>query len=201
MINLSAYKSVVRAASQPTPEGQLVNAVGLVLEAKGCRASIGDLCLIGNPHAGVSVHAEVVGLRGEVALLMPLGDALGLSAGAPVVRIGRAAYAPVGEALLGLQHDLELGLAVEDADLTDIFLGDVPQAADQRNEPFRIGVVLPPDRHAEPSGLARHPMGATRWVLAQGLIGRGAARTDLTRGGGIADVVEQVLRLRHPLAV
>src|SRR5690242_2974829 len=101
MINLGAYKSVVRAASQPTPEGQLVNAVGLVLEAKGCRASIGDLCLIGNPHAGVSVHAEVVGLRGEVALLMPLGDALGLSAGAPVVRIGRAAYAPVGEALLG----------------------------------------------------------------------------------------------------
>jgi flagellum-specific ATP synthase len=101
VIDLSAYKEIARGAAQPSPEGQLVNAVGLVLEAKGCRASIGDLCLIGNPHSGVAVHAEVVGLRGEVALLMPLGDALGLSAGAPVRRIGRAAYAPVGEALLG----------------------------------------------------------------------------------------------------
>lgn len=101
MIDLGVYKEIARVSSQPSPEGQLLNAVGLVLEAKGCRASIGDLCLIGNPHSGVSVHAEVVGLRGEVALLMPLGDALGLSAGAPVRRIGRAAFAPVGEALLG----------------------------------------------------------------------------------------------------
>jgi flagellum-specific ATP synthase len=101
MINLGHYKEIAKLSAAPTPEGQLVNAVGLVLEAKGCRASIGDLCVIGAPHSGVTVHAEVVGLRGEVALLMPLGDALGLSAGAPVRRIGRAAYAAVGEALLG----------------------------------------------------------------------------------------------------
>jgi flagellum-specific ATP synthase len=101
MINLGHYKDIAKQSAAPTPEGQLVNAVGLVLEAKGCRASIGDLCIIGAPHSGVTVQAEVVGLRGEVALLMPLGDALGLSAGAPVRRIGRAAYAPVGEGLLG----------------------------------------------------------------------------------------------------
>jgi flagellum-specific ATP synthase len=101
MINLGHYKEIAKQSVTPTPEGQLVNAVGLVLEAKGCRASIGDLCVIGAPHTGVTVQAEVVGLRGEVALLMPLGDALGLSAGAPVRRIGRAAYAAVGEALLG----------------------------------------------------------------------------------------------------
>jgi flagellum-specific ATP synthase len=101
MINLAHYKDIARQSAIPYPEGQLVNAVGLVLEAKGCRASIGDLCVIGAPHSGVTVQAEVVGLRGEVALLMPLGDAMGLSAGAPVRRIGRAAFAPVGEALLG----------------------------------------------------------------------------------------------------
>lgn len=101
MIDLARYRESARAAAAPVPEGQLVNAVGLVLEAKGCRASIGDLCQIGSPTSGVSVHAEVVGLRGEVALLMPLGDAFGLSTGAPVRRIGRAAFAPVGEALLG----------------------------------------------------------------------------------------------------
>ncbi|MDB4977042.1 MAG: ATPase FliI/YscN, partial [Myxococcaceae bacterium] len=98
MIDLARYRDIARSAAQPVPEGQLVNAVGLVLEAKGCRASIGDLCQIGSEGSGPCVHAEVVGLRGDVLLLMPLGDALGLSSGAPVRRIGRAAYAPVGEA-------------------------------------------------------------------------------------------------------
>ena len=101
MIDLRPYEEIARLSCVPTPEGQLVNAVGLVLEAKGCRASIGDLCLIGSAHSGITVQAEVVGLRGEIALLMPLGDALGLATGAPVRRIGRAAYAQVGEALLG----------------------------------------------------------------------------------------------------
>jgi flagellum-specific ATP synthase len=101
MIDLARYQPLVRQAAVPLPEGQLTNAVGLVLEAKGCRASIGDLCQIGTPGAGPSVRAEVVGLRGEVLLLMPLGDAFGLGAGAPVRRVGRAAFAPVGEALLG----------------------------------------------------------------------------------------------------
>ncbi|MET0339907.1 MAG: FliI/YscN family ATPase [Polyangiales bacterium] len=101
MIDLSHYLPIARAAALPVHEGQLVNAVGLVLEAKGSRASIGDMCQVGVPGAGPCVSAEVVGLRGDVALLMPLGDALGLSTGAPVRRIGRAAYAPVGDALLG----------------------------------------------------------------------------------------------------
>ena len=101
MMDLKRYLPIARAAAAPVAEGQLVNAVGLVLEAKGSRASIGDLCQVGLPGAGPSVDAEVVGLRGDIALLMPLGDALGLSAGAPVRRVGRAAYASVGQALLG----------------------------------------------------------------------------------------------------
>src|SRR4051812_38900872 len=101
MFDLARYKDIAKTAAVPLPEGQLTNAVGLVLEAKGCRASIGDLCQIGSEGGGPCVNAEVVGLRGEVLLLMPLGDAFGLSSGAPVRRIGRAAYAPVGEALLG----------------------------------------------------------------------------------------------------
>ncbi len=101
MIDLTRYQAIVRSSAVPTSEGQLSNAVGLVLEAKGCRASIGDLCQIGTPGVGPSVQAEVVGLRGDVLLLMPLGDAFGLGAGSPVRRIGRAAFAPVGEALLG----------------------------------------------------------------------------------------------------
>lgn len=118
MIDLLRYRDIARGAAAPVPEGQLVNAVGLVLEAKGCRASIGDLCQIGVP-GGPCVHAEVVGLRNEVALLMPLGDALGLSSGSPVRRIGRAAYAPVGEGLLGRVVD-GLGNPLDGKPMTDL---------------------------------------------------------------------------------
>jgi flagellum-specific ATP synthase len=169
MIDLGAYKSVVSAASLPTPEGQLVNAVGLVLEAKGCRASIGDLCLIGNPHAGVSVHAEVVGLRGEVALLMPLGDALGLSAGAPVVRIGRAAYAPVGEALLGRVVD-GLGKPLD---------GKPPPELDAERSLYGV----------QHNPLNRQPVETPSWVGVRALdglltLGKGQ-RIGIFAGGGV----------------
>src|SRR6185312_5391465 len=58
----------------------------------------------------------------------------------------------LAEAGFRLGDDLELGLAVEDADLTDVLLGHVAQAADQRDQPLGVGVVLPADRHAEPLG-------------------------------------------------
>lgn len=100
MIDLGRYQAAVESAAQPVQEGKLADAVGLALEVRGLRASIGDLCELGS-HRGVCVQAEVVGLRGDRSLLMPLGDATGLAPGTPVRRIGRAAFAGVGAGLLG----------------------------------------------------------------------------------------------------
>ena len=101
MIDLSRYIPLARNAAQPQTEGRLVDAVGLVLEAEGCHASIGDIYEIRSQTGSTAVEAEVVGLRGTRTLLMPLGYTQGLEAGAPLRRIGRAAMAKVGNALLG----------------------------------------------------------------------------------------------------
>lgn len=89
-----------RAAARPPVEGTLVEAIGLVLEARGCRARIGDLFELGSP-GSPTMEAEVVGIRGDRTLLMPLGSTDGLSAGARVRPAGRAAQVAVGDALLG----------------------------------------------------------------------------------------------------
>lgn len=99
-MSLARFSEVARRAAGPILEGRLSEAVGLVLEARGCRASLGDLYEL-RPSRGGRVEAEVVGLRGESTLLMPLGPTHGLEAGAPLRRIGRAAHAKVGDKLLG----------------------------------------------------------------------------------------------------
>ncbi len=99
-MSLARFSEVARRAARPILEGRLSEAVGLVLEARGCRASLGDLYEL-RPSRGGPIEAEVVGLRGESTLLMPLGPIHGLEAGAPLRRMGRAAHAKVGDKLLG----------------------------------------------------------------------------------------------------
>ncbi|MBI2893696.1 MAG: FliI/YscN family ATPase [Deltaproteobacteria bacterium] len=99
-VDLRRYLPVARAAAEPAVEGRLSEVVGLVLEARGCRASIGDLYEL-RPLTGLPIEAEVVGLRGDRTLLMPLGHTQGLEVGSPLRRVGRSAYARVGSGLLG----------------------------------------------------------------------------------------------------
>src|SRR3546814_2166049 len=46
--------------------------------------------------------------------------------------------------------NLKPGFAVEDADRAHLMLGDMASAAEQRQEPARVGVVVAPDVHPEP---------------------------------------------------
>ena len=100
-VDLRRYVPVARRAAAPAVEGRLSEAVGLVLEATGCRASIGDLYELRPLSGELPIEAEVVGVRGDHTLLMPLGDTHGLEVGSPLRRVGRAAYARVGRGLLG----------------------------------------------------------------------------------------------------
>lgn len=99
-LDLGRFSDAARRGAAPAIEGRLAEAVGLVLEAVGCAASIGDLYEL-HPRDAAPVEAEVVGLRGDRTLLMPLGPTHGLEVGTPLRRVGRAAYARVGRALLG----------------------------------------------------------------------------------------------------
>ena len=91
-------------ASPPRPArfGKVRSAAGLVVEASGLEAAIGEMCVVHTGEAGLApVEAEVVGVRGDLALLMPLGDSTGLRAGSLVERAARPHTVAVGDALLG----------------------------------------------------------------------------------------------------
>lgn len=106
VLGLHRYHDVIVPAARPEPEGQLAEVVGLVLEARGIHGSLGDRFALVKPNAldprrEDEVPAEVVGIRGERTLLMPLGSTDGLSVGARVRRAGSASMVEVGDSFLG----------------------------------------------------------------------------------------------------
>ncbi|PRN03004.1 EscN/YscN/HrcN family type III secretion system ATPase [Pseudomonas sp. LLC-1] len=90
------------AAARPCQRsGRLTAVRGMVLEASGLDVRLGELVDI-HPVQGSNVlPAEVVGLHGEHALLMPYGPVDGLSLASEVLPLGEAWSVPVGAGLLG----------------------------------------------------------------------------------------------------
>jgi len=81
--------------------GRIVNLIGLVLEATGLEAEVGELCSVETSRTREAVPAEVVGFRAGRTLLMPLGTTDGIGPGTRVTPTGRSFRLPVGDELLG----------------------------------------------------------------------------------------------------
>ncbi|PZN94068.1 MAG: flagellum-specific ATP synthase FliI [Alphaproteobacteria bacterium] len=81
--------------------GRVVAALGTTLRVTGIDARIGQGCTIREPATGLTLLAEVIGLDGDTALLTPLGELRGLSAGAEVLVGADTPRVPFGAALLG----------------------------------------------------------------------------------------------------
>jgi flagellum-specific ATP synthase len=94
-----ARRAQIEAALQPFYKGRIERVSGVLVEARGVPAAVGELCTI--RRAPGDVRAEVVGFRGDRTLLMPYGDLAGIAPLQPVVALGRPFSAPVGAALLG----------------------------------------------------------------------------------------------------
>lgn len=157
-------------ACEPVLEGRLSEVVGLVIEARGCRAAIGDLYEIAPIDGAPRIEAEVVALRDDRTLLMALGDASsGLSVGARVHRVGRGARVPVGDALLGRVID-GLGRPIDGR--------PVPRTTETRSL-----------HGAPPSPLARRPIETALDVgvrAIDGLLTLGSGqRIGIFAGGGV----------------
>lgn len=80
--------------------GKVTRVVGLLVEADGPHAHVGDACAIRNSD-GHSIPAEIVGFRDDRTLLMPLGPMVGVKAGAVVTTEALGWRVPVGPNLLG----------------------------------------------------------------------------------------------------
>jgi len=116
------------------PSGKVSKVVGLIIEATGPSAAVGDLCRV-DVCRGEPVLAEVVGFRDGRLLMMPLGEMEGVAPGGAVTPLGRPVSVPVGPGLLGRVLD---GLG---------------RPMDGRGS---VGpTVMAPSRHAPPDPLAR----------------------------------------------
>src|SRR5579872_4863783 len=66
----------IKAGSLTEVQGTVSDIAGLVIEANGPSAAVGDICEVATQSG--SVKCEVVGFRGERVLLMPLGELVGV---------------------------------------------------------------------------------------------------------------------------
>ena len=100
---LDCLKQVRAERVRPMRFGKVKSVVGLLVEATQLGAAVGELCYIHESEqpGGRTVKAEVVGVRENTAILMPLDETVGLRAGCLVERSVLPLTIRVGEGLLG----------------------------------------------------------------------------------------------------
>ena len=101
MMLLDKYQQTVKNTRSLRQIGKVIEIIGLIIEADGPEASIGDLCYIYNKMDEKPVAVEVVGFRESRILLMPLGSMDGLRPGATVISTGKPMQVKVGSQLIG----------------------------------------------------------------------------------------------------
>jgi flagellum-specific ATP synthase len=93
--------AALAAADLARCHGRVSNLIGLIIEATGLQAEVGEVCLVGADRSRAAVPAEVVGFREGRTLLMPLGELQGIGPGTKVLPTGAPFRVSVGPHLLG----------------------------------------------------------------------------------------------------
>jgi flagellum-specific ATP synthase len=100
-IDLSSYHDQLQRVDPYRLNGRVVQVIGLVIEAQGPEAKVGELCHVHVSRHEEPVPAEVVGFREGRTLLMPLAQMRGIAPGNEVVASGHPVRVAVGDGLLG----------------------------------------------------------------------------------------------------
>ena len=103
-LDLDRAKHVIRRASRPFFRGTVDEVSGVLVEAEGIPAAMGEVCRIDRGRGG-PIEAEVVGFRGATTLLMPHGDLDGIAPRQEVTALGRPFTVAVGSECLGRVFD------------------------------------------------------------------------------------------------
>jgi flagellum-specific ATP synthase len=98
---LARAAQALREADLARRHGFVSNLIGLIIEATGLQAEVGEVCLVGTDRNRAAVSAEVVGFREGRTLLMPLGELHGIGPGTRVLATGAPFRIAVGDGLLG----------------------------------------------------------------------------------------------------
>jgi type III secretion protein N (ATPase) len=122
-LDLGQALARLESASPRRESGRVTEVTGLVVRASLPGVRIGEVVTVG----GAGLEAEVVGFRGDEAVLMPLGEATGIGPDALVTATGRPLSVGVSAALLGRVLD-GLGRPIDGGGLVD---GAVPWPVDR----------------------------------------------------------------------
>jgi flagellum-specific ATP synthase len=98
---LAHIGNVLRSSDLARRHGRVSDLIGLVVEASGLQAEVGEICMVNGDRGHPPVPAEVVGFRGQRTLLMPLGEMHGIGPATTARATGTPFRIRVGEDLLG----------------------------------------------------------------------------------------------------
>lgn len=94
------YLQAARNAETILYTGRVTAVKGLLIESRGPRSVVGELCTIRTAESG-DLLAEVMGFDGSTVKLMAYSETKGIEVGSEVVASGHVLQVPVGEKLLG----------------------------------------------------------------------------------------------------
>lgn len=97
---LAGFEQALTKVAPAQVRGRVAKAVGMLIDATGVQAHVGELCELVTP-GQAPLLAEVVGFQGSTAILTPMGPTTGLSSLTEVIPSGRGHVCPVGPGLLG----------------------------------------------------------------------------------------------------
>ncbi|RJP61227.1 MAG: flagellar protein export ATPase FliI [Candidatus Auribacter fodinae] len=98
---ITFYAEAIQSFETIKVKGKVSRVLGLTIESSGPKVSIGDMCTIERQGGLEPILAEVVGLKENTVLLMPLDACAQVSCGDLVNPTGIPLQVPVGYGLLG----------------------------------------------------------------------------------------------------
>lgn len=100
-MSMQRYARAISGCELVRRIGRVTRFHGLVLEASGPDALLGEVCEVHSRSHATPVLAEVVGLRDGTVLLMPYGELRGIGLGSEVIARGQGLRVPAGAQFLG----------------------------------------------------------------------------------------------------
>jgi flagellum-specific ATP synthase len=100
-MNTDMICKIIQDTSTYRYYGKIDKVIGMMIESVGPECKVGDLCNIYSDGLTDPIRAEVVGLKGNKALLMPYEEPEGIGAGALVETTGASLKIGVSRGLIG----------------------------------------------------------------------------------------------------
>lgn len=98
------HRALIDSAQPLRITGSIAEITGLTVIANGFKLPLGSMCAI-DSSKNQRIIAQVVGIRGDHAILMTLQEPLGVTVGDQVTSVSGLQYVPVGKQMLGAVLD------------------------------------------------------------------------------------------------